>query len=273
MMNDKSRRQELADFLRSRRERLTLREVGLPDTTRRRTPGLRREEIAQLAGISTSWYTALEQARMIHPSEEVLDSLARAMQLTPTERRHLFTLTWQQPTREWAEHEENASSEIQKLIHSFDTNPAYVIGRRWDLIDWNQSAELVFGFGALQPPYQRNLMWRLFANPTWQHDERWELVARISVARFRTDSARYPGDPSFEGLIQDLQQISDQFCLWWSQHDVQPIEDKHKEIDHPKLGHLQFDHVILQAPENPDLRIFIYMSSPKTAIRLRQAQS
>lgn len=269
MIDDKERRQALADFLRTRRERLMPQEVGLPATARRRTQGLRREEVAQLASISTSWYTALEQARGIHPSEEILENLAEALRFTPAERRHLFLLAQQHPVNKRLESEETASPALQKLIHSLAQHPAYIMGRRWDLIDWNQSAELVFKFGTIQPPHRRNLIWRFFTTPYLREQNNdWERAARAGVARFRADSARYPGDPLFAQLVHDLQHISDEFGLWWSQHDVHPVEDGRKEMNHPELGHLQFDHMTLHMPNTPDIRIVIYTPTPATANRL-----
>lgn len=271
MTKDEERRRALANFLRTRRERLTPGEVGLPEGSRRRTPGLRREEVALLANIGVSWYTSLEQGRAINPSQVVLESLAEALKLTATERQHLFTLAQYHNDVMSNDPIETVTSELQKLIYSLELHPAYIMGRRWDLIDWNACAELVFNFDTIHPPHNRNLLWRFFTTPSLkQHGKDWERAAKDGVARFRADNARYPGDATFAKLIQDLLQISEQFALWWSQHDVHPIEDGTKTLKHPQLGQLEFSHMTLQVPDNPDIRVIIYTPSHETITLLQQ---
>lgn len=243
--------------------------MGLPDGARRRTPGLRREEIAQLANIGTSWYTALEQGREVHPSEEVLESLSRALRLTAAERQHLFLLARQHVPVRPTPAQEQVSPALVRVVQRLDPHPAYVIGRRWDVLTWNRSAEHLLAFSTTPPPHPRNLVWRFFANPRQpRNNPHWEEVAKGVVAEFRADCARYPGDPWFAELIEDLKEVSSQFRQWWSQHDVRGMQGRYKEIDDPILGRLEFDHVTLQVAESPDLKLFLYAASPATLAKL-----
>jgi transcriptional regulator with XRE-family HTH domain len=267
-MDETERLQDLADFLRTRRARLAPRDVGLHPGLRRRTPGLRREEVAELAHIGISWYTALEQGRDVRPSQQVLESLARALRLNADERRHLFTLA-QQPIPPSSPAEEQVSPALHQMVRALDPNPAYVLGRRWDLLAWNSAADVVFAFGEIMPPHSRNLLWRIFTAPALRENHTdWERVTRGMIAQFRADSARYPGDPWFVELIADLQQQSATFREFWAQHDVLNLPSCHKEIDHPTLGYLEFEMMTLQEQTNADLKAVVYMATPATAATL-----
>jgi len=267
-MNESERRQMLADFLRQRRLGLSPAEVGLPAGSRRRTPGLRREEVAQLADIGASWYIWLEQGRKVHPSAQVVESLAHAFRLTPNERRHLFLLAGQPlPPRVLPlPVEEHVSQALRQVLAHLDPAPAYVLGRRWDYLAWNRAAEHVFSLAQPVPPHPRNLVWRLFTDPASKaRYPEWERTARGVVMEFHTASARYPGDAWFEELIEDLKQISPAFRQWWPHHEAPGSMDGHKVIEHRALGRLEFDHVTLQLPSDPDVRIMIY--TPNAATR------
>jgi transcriptional regulator with XRE-family HTH domain len=152
-VDDSERRRALADFLRTRRTRLSPPDVDLPWGSRRRTPGLRREEVAQLANIGTSWYVALEQGRDVHPSEQVLESLAQALRLNEAERHHLFLLAQPQSATNPPPAEETVGHALQQAIDALNPHPTYVLGRRWDLLTWNRAAELVFTFSEIAPPH------------------------------------------------------------------------------------------------------------------------
>jgi transcriptional regulator with XRE-family HTH domain len=273
-MDDMERRQALADFLRTRRARLSPSDVSLPAGSRRRTPGLRREEIAQLANIGTSWYVALEQGRNVQPSEQVLESLAQALRLTFAERRHLFLLAQPQAsTKPGAPPRETVSTSLQQAVKALNPHPTYVIGRRWDLLIWNRAAELVFSFSDIAPPHSRNFIWRSFTNRVLRMHRNWEKLAQSLIAQFRADYARYPGDPWFGELIEDLKQNSEEFHLWWSRHDVKTIPDGHKLMDHQKLGVLEFEHVTLEVPADADQKVIIYTCSSETSSKLMQLLS
>src|SRR5256886_1687429 len=274
-MHESERRHALADFLRKRRARLSPVDVGLPPGVRRRTPGLRREEVAQLANMGTSWYVWLEQGRDVHPSAQVLESLAQALRLTPNERRHLFLLAGQPlPPPPVSPSEESISPALQQVLSDLNPSPAYVLGRRYDYLAWNKAADALFSISDIisdaSSPYAHNLVWRLFTSPTTRERPNWEAVARATLAEFRTASARYPGDPWFDELIEDLKQVSPEFCRWWPHHDVRSALDGHKVIEHPTLGSLEFEHFTLQVLTNPDIRIMIYTPNAVTRTTLQR---
>jgi transcriptional regulator with XRE-family HTH domain len=255
------RRQALADFLRQRRTRLSPDDVGLPSGGQRRTPGLRREEVAQLASIGLSWYVWLEQGRDIHPSAQVLESLVQALRLTPHERRHLFLLAGQALPPPVVPVEEVVSPALQQALDHLNPAPAYVMGLRYDYLAWNKSADALFSLSNATDRYERNLVWRLFTSPTMRQSPHWEMLARTTLAEFRAASARYPGESWFEDLIEDLKLVSPEFCQLWPHHDVRSSVEGPKVMEHPVLGRLEFEHCVLQSLTNPDLRIMIY--SPK----------
>jgi transcriptional regulator with XRE-family HTH domain len=273
-MQEHDRRQALADFLRQRRAHLSPTDVDLPSGFRRRTPGLRREEVAQLANMGTSWYVWLEQGRDVHPSAAVLESLAQALRLTSNERRHLFLLAGQPlPPPPYSPADESVSPALQQLLDDLNPSPAYVLGRRYDYLAWNKAADALFSISDVisdeSSPYARNMVWRLFTNQRTRERPNWEMVARATLAEFRTASARYPGDPWFEELIEDLKQVSPEFYRWWPHHDVRSTLDGHKIIEHPTLGSLEFEHVTLQVLTNPDIRIMIYTPNAATRTTLQ----
>jgi transcriptional regulator with XRE-family HTH domain len=274
-MQERERRQALADFLRQRRAHLSPSEVDLPPGIRRRTPGLRREEVAQLANMGTSWYVWLEQGRDVHPSATVLESLAQALRLTPNERRHLFLLAAQPlPPPPVSPLEENIGPALQQVLSDLNPSPAYVLGRRYDYLAWNKAADALFSISDMisdtSSPYARNMIWRLFTSPTTRERSNWETLARATLAEFRAASARYPDDPWFEELIEDLKQVSPEFCRWWPHHDVRSALDGHKVIEHPRLGTLVFEHFNLQVLTNPDIRIMIYSPNAVTRTKLQR---
>ena len=213
MTKDEIRRQELSDFLRNRRGRIAPADVGLPATNRRRTPGLRREEVAQLAGVSATWYTWLEQKRPIGVSSGVLDSLARVLRLDPAERMQLFQLALRQPVLESLSKRETVSPLIRRLLDQTDPIPAFVLGRRWDVLAWNRAA-LAFFFDFEQvPANERNTLWLIFTNSTLRSllvD--WRSRAQDTLARFRADYGRHAGDAHFVQLVERLKSVSPEFA-------------------------------------------------------------
>lgn len=267
-MHEFERRQTLADFLRQRRESLSPGDVGLPPGLRRRTPGLRREEVAQLANIGTSWYVWLEQGRNVHPSAQVLESLAQALKLTQNERRHLFLLAGQLMPPS-SQTEEIVSPALQQTLDDLNPTPAYVMGRRYDYLAWNKAADKLFTLSQEQAIYGRNLLWRIFNSPEMRKLPNWEQLARGTLAEFRATNARYPDDGSFQVLIEDLKQVSPDFRRWWPYHNVRSSLDAHKVIEHPTLGSLEFEQLTLQVLSSPDVRIMIYSPDPATRTKLQ----
>ena len=247
------RRRELAHFLRSRRARLTPADVGLPAGPRRRTDGLRREEVAVLAGLSPTWYTYLEQARNIHPSPEVLNSLARVLALTEDERRYLHALandtaSTPQPLVADPAARELVGQLVQTTLDS--PYPAYGIDLYCDLIAWNRAATTYYAdFGRL-PEQRRNMMrWLLEAPaarerlPDWEHD-----TADI-VARWRAMTARYRGDDRLRALVAELKRSSPEFARWWDMHDIQEHRSRLRRFRHPQHGEQTLRLIVVRAPD------------------------
>jgi transcriptional regulator with XRE-family HTH domain len=263
----KDRLTELANFLRNRRERIKPELYGIPISARRRTPGLRREELAQLAGVSVSWYTWLEQGRSITVSDQVLESIARILQLDFTERRHLFQLARNQsstPIPIKKNITQSIISELQPVLDSFGLCPAYIVDQCWNLVVGNQIAYKIFvdtsvvSYADL-PWRERNLMWALFTNPYQKKlllD--WENEAKRCIALFRFSSNQYIGEPWFTEFIDDLTYISPHFQEWWPQYDIQSPYGKLKTLNHPIVGRLVLQATTLLIPEFPELQLIVY---------------
>jgi transcriptional regulator with XRE-family HTH domain len=253
-----ARRKEFGAFLRSRRARLTPVLAGLPNGARRRTPGLRREEVAFLAGVGATWYTWLEQGRDVRASAEVLTSLADALRLDATERRHLFILADRPYPEPRASGPEQAPEPLIRMLQAMDFQPAYVLGRRWDVLAWNNAASELFGdFGRLQGD-ARNLMHLMFTDAA--HRARivdWNKLAPLSLAMFRTDSARYPGDPDFARLIALLLEASPEFRAWWPKQDVVRHPSTLKLIRHSSGEILPFEYMSLDVTDRPSMRLIV----------------
>ncbi len=270
------RLQELGDFLRTRRERLLPGQVELPAGGRRRTPGLRRAEVAQLAGVSVDWYTWLEQGRPITVSREVLESLVQALHLSSNEREHLFFLAHQQPPPEREAPHETVSVTVQHFLDHLGTSPAYVTGRRWDILAWNEAANAVFGdFGQITTR-ERNVVWRMFLSPAYREVlDDWEGHARHVLAQFRATYDRFLGDPWMKELLDELMMGSPEFRAWWPEHEVLHIQEGLKLLKHPRLGCLVFEHLTFQLYDAPDLKVTVYtpLAESDTLVKLNQLLS
>ena len=261
-MNDPGeRRLELSDFLRTRRAKIAPSDVGLVDGPRRRTPGLRREEVALLANIGSTWYTRLEQGLLINVSADVLASISRALRLTSDERRHLYLLAGI-PLTVTAQDEERISELVRRVLDALDPSPAYIRGRRWDVLAWNQSADALNDFSSMTGP-ARNLFWRLFRDdslPCRFGDP--ECTRRRAVAQFRAVAAKYPNDPAFTELIDDLRTNSPEFRKLWAEHDVLGSTEGLKQFVHPTLGELILDHTTFEIPGDGDIRMVVLTAAP-----------
>jgi transcriptional regulator with XRE-family HTH domain len=253
------RRRELAAFLRSRRDRLKPANVGLPNGMRRRTPGLRREEVALLAGVGVTWYTWLEQGRVMSPSVEVLDALADALLLDPVERRHLFVLADRAPALNRQVGPEVVDEPIRRMLDSLERQPALVSGRRWDILAWNRAAEAVFGDYRRLEGDARNIMHFVFVDPVHRAMlADWRNIAATTLAMFRADYALYRGDPDFERLIAKLKAASAEFREWWPGQDVLPPLPGHKRILHPTAGRMAFEYTTFVVANTAGLRLAVY---------------
>jgi transcriptional regulator with XRE-family HTH domain len=249
-----TRRAELADFLKHRRALVSPDSVGLETNGRRRTPGLRREEVAQLAGVGLSWYTWLEQGRDIRPSPQVLDALARTLRLDSGERAHLFHLARVELPLPAGDYPREAPPELRAVVDELVPNPAYLIGPRTDVLAWNTSAVRVIGEPETAPDGRPNLLWWLFASDR-PHSEQWRDTARSTLARFRAEHARRIGDPDFAALIKALEAASPHFRTWWPRHEVLTEQLGTKTIDHSELGTLRLRHLQSVPTSHPDLRL------------------
>ncbi len=252
------RHHELAEFLRSRRARLSPEQVGLPRGTRRRTPGLRRAEVAMLSGVSLEWYTWLEQGRDINVSEQLVESLASALRLDAHERAHLFLLALRQPPPVKTFSPPVVSLALQQFLDQLGTIPACVLDTRLNVVAWNAAFCLVFGDYAASTGQARNLMWRLFNAPAHKKGAAWEELLRVYVAQFRAEYGRFIDDPWWANQIAELSRISPEFRDLWARHDVANLSEGQKSIQHPLVGELTFDFLFLQTIDSPDLRLLIH---------------
>lgn len=276
MATNKPHLKELADFLKTRRARLTPMDVGLPSGTRRRTPGLRREEVAQLVNVSTTWYTFLEQGRDIRVSAQVLESLSQALRLTSEERTHLFMLALQQLPPEIPHGKSTVSPAIERMLEHLALCPAYVVGYRFDILAWNQAACALFGDFSRMTTRERNKLWYFFTNTAYrQMLIDWEGHAQFMLARFRSICGRYLGDAQLIELAEDLKKASPEFRQWWPRHEVQGNLTGCKSHDHPLVGHLVFEYSLFQVIEAPELTLAVYTPLPEssTAERLQQLKT
>ncbi|MWA10996.1 helix-turn-helix transcriptional regulator [Streptomyces sp. BA2] len=256
---DRIRRSELADFLRSRRERITPEQAGLPRGPRRRTPGLRREEVAHLSTVGVTWYTWLEQGRAIHVSAQVLDALCRALMLDAGERAHLFQLAG---TADPSPAAETASvpQGLLRIVTQLEPFPACVQNARYDVLAYNATyANLLTDLDVL-PPEDRNCMWLTFTHPAWQAamEDREETMRRM-VARFRARMAGHLADPAWKTLLRRMRKASPEFCELWERHEVMQAVDQSKRFNNSLVGPLHFTYhgLWLGPAEGPRLGTYV----------------
>ncbi|HBP31632.1 MAG: helix-turn-helix transcriptional regulator [Advenella sp.] len=213
-------RSDLAVFLRTRRERLSPTDVGLPSGGRRRTPGLRREEVAALAGVGLTWYTWLEQGRDIGVSAGFLDNLSRVLKLDASERRHLFLLAHERPPAEPGKTWCVVPPPVLRLMHDLAPHAAYVLNLRWDVLAFNAAADQLWQLGS-HLPGRRNLLWLLFTDPfVRERLDVWEDQAPQMLSSFRRDFALATQEADIHELVDELKQVSPEFKAWWPKHEV-----------------------------------------------------
>jgi transcriptional regulator with XRE-family HTH domain len=259
------RRTGLSEFLRTRRARLKPEDVGLPEYGRhRRVAGLRREELAQLAGMSVAYYTRLEQGNGHNVSAEVLDAIARALRLTDAEHAHLMHLA--QPR----EHKKKPSSRPQlvrgalwRLLDSMDGVPAYVVGRRADILAWNRMALAVFGDWSQLPAQQRNWARLVFLSPDYRDlFADWESKAADIVGMLRMDAGCHPDDRQLSALVGELSVKSADFRRLWARHDVKERNHGVKRLCHPLAGELTLSFQAFKVPDDEELSLCLYDAEP-----------
>jgi transcriptional regulator with XRE-family HTH domain len=265
------RRQELAGFLRSRRERIAPEQVGLPPAARRRTPGLRREEVATLAGVGVTWYTWLEQGRDINASVQVLDSVARTLLLDPHEREHLFRLA-EVPDGTTPPDCEAVPGEIQVLLDQLAPYPACVRNARFDILGFNSAYEQIMGPLTGAPFEERNALWRVFTRPACRTSiVDWPEVARRIVAEYRSAMAEHVAEPAYKCLVTRLARVSPEFAELWERHEVAAPENRTKKWLHPEVGLLRLNYTNLWLGQKLGTRMVTYTPADEpTAQRLRE---
>ncbi len=257
----------LGQLLRSRRERLVPADVDLPaglSAGRRRTAGLRREEVAQLASLSVTYYTFLEQGRPVRPSPQVLDALAAALRMSAAERRYLHVLAYGPGGAGGQDLYAPAPPEqldpaVADLVKRLEPFPTLVKGRRWDVLTANSAACELFADWSAGSPGERNLVrWMFTTDRAREVYLEWEPEARAMLGRFRLSAARYPDDPGVRALIAELQRDSEHVRDWWPRHDVTAIGSGTKKLRHPRLGPVEYSHVVLQVADRPDQTLVTY---------------
>lgn len=248
----------LGTYLRDRRERLDPAAFGLP-MTRRRTPGLRREEVAQRAHVSPTWYTWLEQGRGGAPSEVVLDRIAGALMLTDVEREHLFLLAFGRAPELRAPEATGVTPRLQRILDALTLSPAIVKTPLWDVVAWNRAAAAVLTDYGARPPEERNIVRLIFCDPRVRAaQDDWETVARFVVGAFRADAARAGDAAKVEALVTEMSARSPEFAAFWREHDVRGFGEGLKRLNHPAAGPLAFEYSAFAVDGRPDLALVVY---------------
>ncbi|MGW1203753.1 helix-turn-helix domain-containing protein [Streptomyces cyaneofuscatus] len=264
-MTSDRRAGELGEFLKARRAELGPREVGLPDNSpKRRVKGLRREEVALLASISTDHYTRLEQGRR-QASAPVLHTLARVLRLDEEERAYLLELAGKDVSRPRRRAAQKVQPQLRRLLDELTTTPALIMGRRMDILAWNpMAAALLTDFSRL-PERQRNYAWLVFSDPAMRklHAD-WEHTAHACVSMLRMEAGRDPEDPRMAALIGELSVRDDAFRRWWGDHHIATRSRGNKVLRHPVAGELTLDWDALNCATDPDQQLVVWTAEPGT---------
>ncbi|WTP14211.1 helix-turn-helix transcriptional regulator [Streptomyces sp. NBC_00191] len=254
---------ELREFLMSRRARISPAEAGLPaGGARRRTPGLRREEVAVLAGVGVSWYQWLEQGRDITVSPQVLDSVGRVLRLSSAERRHLYVLAGlNPPAPEVDPGDADMCAGLRRLIEAWMPFPAHIMDRYWNTILYNDAAGMILG---MRPDLVQNCLIAFFTDPVFRaRATSWEHNAPYVVAQFRAACSECPDDEGFQAVVEEAKAVSEEFTELWERRDIAPGGQVRKEMEHPLVGTLFVEATQLRVPARPDLAIVMHTPLPE----------
>ncbi|MCE7048298.1 MmyB family transcriptional regulator [Streptomyces purpurascens] len=254
---------ELGEFLKARRAELSPSDVGLRGGERRRVRGLRREEVALLAAISTEYYTRIEQGRL-QASAPLLDEISQVLRLNEAQRIYLAELAAKQTVRPSASGDrQQVDTQLQRMLDDLTATPAFVIGRRTDILGWNQLAAAVWTDFGRYPEQERVFLRLLFTEP-WMRElyADWEEVTRLAIAHLRMESARYPGEPRLAALVEELSARDAQFRQWWTEHDVAMRDKGTKKLRHPVVGELTLDWNTLTCGTDPEQHIIVWNAEP-----------
>lgn len=272
-MTTAEQRRELAEFLRSRRERRRPQDVGLPPPdARRKTPGLRREEVATLAGLSVTWYTWLEQAREIRASRQVLGSLVRVLGLDEIETAHLFRLAEEVPPAAGPDPGTPIAESYRMLLSQLDPYPAYIVNRRFDVLAWNKGLAALYEDLPHLPASRRNILWMTFTSPTVRAmSENWERDAAYTIALFRAQVGHLVLEPDVVELVSELEKESPEFRRLWPRKDLAAFEPGATTVIHPRLGRAEFDTIKMHAA-NDDKTLVAFMTPAHTELSRKLAK-
>ena len=269
---ENQRYKELADFLKTRRAKILPSQAGLSSATRRRTPGLRREEVAQLAGIGVTWYTWLEQGRDIHVSTQVVESLSRVLLLDKQERIHLYRLANQPLPAEIPGYQGTVSPILQHVLDSLTLSPSLAADQRWNVIAWNKAASLLLGDFSKMNVRERNIVWAMFTDDKFkQLYVDWNLHAKGLLGTFRSTCGQYIEDFWLSQFIDDLKMQSTEFNLWWPLHEIQGNSEKCKQLNHPVAGILDFEVSNFDVSDHSGLKLIVHtpISGTDTAAKMK----
>jgi transcriptional regulator with XRE-family HTH domain len=265
-----ARHAELAAFLRAQRARLRPADVGLPEDPRpglRRTPGLRREEVAEIAGVSVTWYTWLEQGRNISASEQVIDAVARALRLGPDQRRHVRGLAGL-PTAVRETPVNDVLPRLQRLVDAASPSIASVYDRYFDYVVWNTPYRLIRHDPAALPAGRRNLLWMMFGDQgSRARLVRWEPAARAVLSQFRAAAGQRPGDRRFAELVAGLSEVSPEFREWWAEYPIRDFRPATIAIDHPEIGVINLEMFQLRPVEHPDMLMVLQVPANRDTLQ------
>ncbi|MGG4392894.1 helix-turn-helix transcriptional regulator [Paenibacillus thiaminolyticus] len=271
-MNSPTRLQMLSEFLRAKRAQILPQSVGLPAGTRRRTPGLRREEVAQLAGVSTTWYTWLEQGRDIQVSASVLDNVAEALKLTMDERKYLYALALEGGAGPavWEEEEPQISPALQRILQELRHCPTIVSDRRCHIVGWNEAASHVFLDFTVIPPEERNMIRLLFTRKEFQSlAVNWEHFVKGFLSIFRAYYGQYVEDGWYDRFLEEMKEVHPDFQRLWNQSQVSTAPEVVIEFRHARAGKMLFHLTSLQVRGDADLRCSIYTPAPETSTEFK----
>ncbi|EKQ52813.1 helix-turn-helix transcriptional regulator [Clostridium sp. Maddingley MBC34-26] len=257
--NEEYRYKELADFLKTRRKKVLPSQVGLSLGTRRRTQGLRREEVCQLAGIGLTWYTWLEQGRTIQVSTQVIESLSRVLLLNKQERIHLYSLANLPIPVDIPAYQETVSPILQHVLDNLVFSPSLIMDQRWNVIAWNKAACSILGNFNEMNDRERNIVWAMFTDNKYkQLYVHWDLHAKGLLGRFRSTCGQYINDSWLAQFIDDIKMESIEFNLWWPLHEVQSDNEVYKQLNHPIAGTLNFEVSKYNVFDNSGLTLIIH---------------
>ncbi|MEU2334779.1 helix-turn-helix domain-containing protein [Streptomyces sp. NPDC013172] len=262
-MNRNPHLNELGEFLKARRAELTPSDVGLRGGQRRRVSGLRREEVALLAAISTEYYARIEQGRL-QASAPLLNEIAQVLRLNDDQRTYLIELAAKENVRPATPADrQRVDTQLRRMLDDLTATPAFVIGRRTDILAWNRLAAALWTDFARYPEQERVFVRLLFTEP-WMRElyADWEEVTRLAIAQLRMESARYPGDPRLTALVDELSARDEQFRQWWDEHDVALRGKGTKKLRHPVVGELTLDWDTLTCATDPEQSIIVWTAAP-----------